>query len=221
MTRRYSAEPDDPVAFTSRWQQFYSRWARPYDLAVRWLPLWRTWLGQALPEIAGPRVLEVSVGTGWLLTRYAGRHDTHGVDLSEAMVRTARHHLARAGLTADLQVADVEHLPYADGTFDTVLTTMAFSGYPDGRTAMAELLRVLRPDGRLIVIDINYPGDGNRIGTLLVNAWRRSGDLIRDINSLLGEFGIDVTDREIGGFGSVHLYLASRRAATPPPTARQ
>lgn len=215
MTRRYSMEPEDAQEYTARWHRVYSRWARLYDLAVRWLPVWRSWLRRALPEIHGPRVLEVSFGTGWLLTRYAGRHDTHGVDLSEAMVRTARRNLARAGLTAELRVANVEHLPYPEGSFDTVLTTMAFSGYPDGRRAMAELRRVLRPGGRLVVIDINYPRDRNCLGSLLVHAWQRSGDLIRDMDALLGEFGFEATDREIGGFGSVHLYVATRSLTSP------
>jgi SAM-dependent methyltransferase len=92
----------------------------------------------------------------------------------------------------------------------TVLNTMAFTGYPDGRKALSELVRVLRPGGRLVIIDVNYPSDGNRLGTILVESWKRSGDLIRDMHALFAEFDIDATDQEIGGFGSVHLYLATK-----------
>lgn len=209
--RRYSREPEDPRAYTDRWGRVYARWALVYDAAVRWLPVWRTWLARALPEVRGPRVLEVSFGTGWLMTRYAGRVEAHGVDPSAAMVRTARRNLARAGLGADLRVGHVERLPYPDGTFDTVLTTMAFSGYPNGRRAMAELVRVLGPGGRLVVLDVGYPGDGNLLGTLLVRAWMLSGDLVRDLPALFDAYGLEVGDREVGGFGSVHLDVGARR----------
>lgn len=207
---RYSTEPDDDRAFSERFDRLYSRFARPYDLAVRLLPTWRRWLSQALPHVEGPRVLEVSPGTGWLLTKYAGDVEAHAIDLNRDLVEVARRNLLRAGLTAEVQVADVAEIPYPEASFDTVLSTMAFSGYPDGRRALSEIVRVLRPGGRMVIIDVNYPGDGNRLGCALVGLWKRSGDLIRDIVSLLAEFALDATDREIGGFGSVHLYLATK-----------
>ena len=64
---------------------------------------------------------------------------------------------------------------------------MAFSGYPDGHKALSELARVLRPNGRLVIIDVNYPADANRLGTALVELWKRSGDLIRDMHALFTE----------------------------------
>jgi len=207
---RYSPEPRDKRAFSARFDRRYSRSAHAYDLAVKLLPIWRAWLRHALPHIQGPRVLEVSPGTGWLLTQYADRFDTHAVDLNRDLVEIARRNLRRAGTTAELRVGNVEALPYPDAGFDTVVNTMAFSGYPDGRKAMIELARVLRPGGQLVIIDVNYPSDGNRLGTILVALWKRSGDLIRDMHALFAELDLDAVDREIGGFGSVHLYLAKR-----------
>ena len=207
---RYSAEPRDKRRFTESFDRAYSRFARLYDLAVRLLPIWRRWLCHALPHIYGPRVLEVSFGTGWLLTRYAGRMQASGVDLNAKMVAIARGNLDRAGVHAELRQANVESLPFADDRFDTVVNTMSFSGYPDGARAMSELRRVLRPGGRLVLIDVNYPSDGNRLGTALVGMWKRSGDLIRDMDRQFGEFGFRVSQREIGGWGSVHLYVATK-----------
>ena len=109
-----------------------------------------------------------------------------------------------------LRQADVEALPYADETFDTVLNTMSFSGYPDGQTALAEMSRVLRPGGRLVLIDVGYPDDENKVGTLLTDLWRWSGDLIRDMDTLLREAGFDYRKQSIGGFGSVHLHIATK-----------
>jgi ubiquinone/menaquinone biosynthesis C-methylase UbiE len=160
-------------------------------------------------------VLEVSFGTGWLLMQYAERFETHGIDLNEAMLRMALRNLERAGVAAQLRTANVEALPYPDDYFDTVVNTMSFTGYPDGARAMSELHRVLCTGGRLVMIDVNYPGDRNRLGTALASLWRRTGDLIRDMHQLFGEFGLDVTDDEIGGFGSVHLYIARKRSKAP------
>lgn len=217
---RFSAEPRDARAFTSRLDRLYSRLGRPYDLAVKVLPVWRRWLSHALPHIQGPRVLEVSFGTGWLLTRYAANFETHGVDLNERMLTIARNNLRRAGVTADLRKANVDSLPYPDGYFDTVVNTMAFSGYPNGRPAMAELHRVLRPGGRIVLIDVGYPRDDNWVGSALVSVWKRSGDVVRDMPSLFEDFGFDVCERPVGGFDSVHLYIATKRCGCPGDRAQ-
>lgn len=141
---RYSEEPADRAAFTRHYDRFYTRIAPAYNRLITIIPLWRTWLRRAIPYLAGPRVLEASFGTGWLLCQYAGRFETHGVDLNARMVAIAQANLRRAGLRADLRQGAIEHLPYPDASFDTVLCTMAFSGYPDGHRALAEMVRVLR-----------------------------------------------------------------------------
>jgi ubiquinone/menaquinone biosynthesis C-methylase UbiE len=206
----YSTEPPDKGAFTQSFDRSYSRFARAYDLAVKGLPVWKSWLCQAIPHLRGPRVLEVSFGTGWLLTQYAGRVEAHGVDLNQEMLAIARRNLNRVGVSAELRRGDVEALPFPDRHFDTVLNTMSFSGYPDGRRAMSELSRALRPGGRLVLIDVNYPSNGNCVGASLVHLWKCAGDLIRDMPALFGEFGFDASDEEIGGWGSVHLYIATK-----------
>jgi ubiquinone/menaquinone biosynthesis C-methylase UbiE len=210
MSPEFSPEPSDSRKFTEQFDAFYSRFAIIYDRIIKFFPLWRNWLDNALPGIHGPRVLEISCGTGYLLTRYAGQVDSYAIDLNYDLARIARSNVLQQNLIAAIQVADVVHLPYLSGEFDTVVNTMAFSAYPDGESAMAEITRVLKPGGRLVMIDVNYPRDTNRIGTLLVRGWMASGDIIRDIPGLLAGFGYQFTDQEVGGFGSVHLYVASR-----------
>lgn len=210
MTRRYSTEPADPEEFTRRFDRFYSRFARVYDMLVKRGPIWKSWLAHALPHVRGPRVLEVSCGTGYLLTQYAGRVQASAIDLNARMVEITNKNLRRAGLAADVQHADVEGLPYADETFDTVVNTMSFSGYPNGRAALAEMSRVLKPGGDLVLIDVGYPDDENQMGTLLAELWRRSGDLIRDMDVLLREAGFDYQEEAIGGFGSIRLYVCTK-----------
>ncbi len=199
------------MSFTERFDRIYGRTARLYAAGVRIAPFWRSWLCSVLPHVRGPRVLESSFGTGWLLTQYAREYETHGIDLNAAMVSTAQRACRRAGVSPHLLRADVQALPYREGRFDTVVSTMSFSGYPDGAAAMGELARVLDTTGRVVMVDVSYPPDNNRLGTALVQAWRRSGDLIRDIPELLSSSGFEVlVDDVVGGHGSIHLYVAQR-----------
>ncbi len=207
----YSSEPDDPARYTREMDRLYTAWVWLYDGAVRRLPIWKTWLGRVLPHLQGPRVLEVSFGTGYLLTRYAAHYETHGVDLNREMIATAQANLLRTGISARLSRGRVEALPYRDGAFDTVLLTMAFSGYPEADPARGELVRVLAPAGRLVLVDVAHPADGNRLGTVWVAIAMRAGDLVRDMSALFEKHDLVFTDEEIGGWGSVHLYVATRR----------
>ena len=150
----YPTEPEDRKEFTTEFDSFYTRFAGVYDFLVKSLPVWRNWLKQALPYIQGTRVLEVSFGTGYLLTQFADRFHAYGIDYNAAMTLTAKNNLQKMGLSADLQQADASHLPYASHSFDTIVNTMAFSGYPDGVAALTEMGRVLKPGGVLVVIDI-------------------------------------------------------------------
>jgi ubiquinone/menaquinone biosynthesis C-methylase UbiE len=199
-----------PEQRARRQDRAYTRWARAYDWAVRSLPVWKPWLRPALAHIRGPRVLEVSFGTGWLMTQYAGNFQTFGIEYNATMLTIANQNLAKAGLQADLSQGDVVALPYSDACFETVIDTMAFSGYPDPAAAMGEIWRVLVPGGILVLIDVNYPNDGDRAGAWLAKAWTLAGDQIHDLDRLLANAGFDHTDTQIGGRGSVHLYVATK-----------
>ena len=72
---------------------------------------------------------------------------------------------------------------------------------------------MLASHGRLVLIDINYPTDRNWIGTRLTRCWQWSGDIIRDMDRILIAHGFDYQDIEIGGFGSVHMYVCHRSDA--------
>jgi ubiquinone/menaquinone biosynthesis C-methylase UbiE len=208
--KRFSAEPVDKEKFTDKNNQAYSTIAKGYDLFIKILPIWRGWICQALPHIRGDRVLEVSFGTGYLLTQYAGKYETYGIDYNDKMVTTAKKNLAARNLAANIQQGTVEELPYEDGFFDTIVNTMAFTGYPDSVKAMSELHRVLKKGGRLVMVDVNYPANNNRLGTWSTKAWAVLGDLIRDMDPLFRQFGFSYSDKEIGGFGSIHLYIAEK-----------
>jgi ubiquinone/menaquinone biosynthesis C-methylase UbiE len=208
---RYSPEPEDSAKFTGERDRLYTMFAGAYAAALRIFPVWRRWIGRAIPHVEGRRVLEISFGTGHLLAQYAGRFETHGVDYNLRMAQIARRELRRAGVKSSLVQGSVEHLPYPDESFDSIVNTMAFPGYPDGVAALSEIRRVLRSDGRLILIDVNYPSDGNWFGRGLAEFWKSSGDVLRDMGQLFDQLAFDYTQEEIGGRGSVHLFVARKK----------
>ena len=118
--------------------------------------------------------------------------------------------LAQAGLSANIQQGNVERLPYEDAYFDSIVNTMAFTAYPDGQKAISEMHRVLKPGGKIVMVDVDYPFDRNRVGTFITKAWIAGGDIVRDMEPLFKKFDFEYTDEEIGGYGSVHLYIAKK-----------
>lgn len=207
---RYSIEPANKQSFTAEFDRFYTRFARLYELLIKLFPVWRRWIMHVLPHVQGPRVLEVSFGTGYLLDLYDRDLETVGVEYNREMIGIARGNARACGLSIPLQQADVNHLPFQSGVFDTVVNTMAFTAYADGKAALAELNRVLRDGGRLVMVDVDYPLDGNRIGVLLAKMWMSLGDILRDMDPIFREAGFEFLDEEIGGWGSVHLYVATK-----------
>ena len=69
---RYSTGPVDKQSFTAEFDRFYTRFARLYEILIKLFPVWRRWISYVLPHIRGPRVLEVSFGTGYLLDLFDG-----------------------------------------------------------------------------------------------------------------------------------------------------
>jgi ubiquinone/menaquinone biosynthesis C-methylase UbiE len=98
----------------------------------------------------GRRVLEIGVGLGTDFVRFAraGAIVT-GIDLSPHAVELVRRRLEQEGLEGRLEVADAEHLPFPDGSFERVYSWGVLHHTPDTATAVAEAIRVLAPGGEL------------------------------------------------------------------------
>lgn len=209
-TMHYVSEPEDKNSFTEQFDRFYTSFAGIYEGAVRLFPFWKRWLKATLPHVQGPRVLEVSFGTGYLLMQYAAQYDVFGIDYNQRFVDRLQDKLAQARVSADIRQGNVEDMPYEDAYFDSIVNTMAFTAYPDAQKALSEMHRVLKPGGRIVMVDVDYPFDGNQLGTWITRGWIAGGDIVRDMAPLFAEFGFEYTDDEIGGFGSVHLYVARK-----------
>jgi ubiquinone/menaquinone biosynthesis C-methylase UbiE len=98
-------------------------------------------------------VLEVAIGTGRNLTFYPAGVRLTGIDLSPAMLERARERAGELGMEVDLREGDAQDLPFPGGSFDTVVCTLSLCNVPDDRRAVAEMKRVLRPGGRLLLLD--------------------------------------------------------------------
>ena len=124
---------------------------RDADRSERWLlgTDHRAW---ACARAVG-RTLEVAIGTGMNLPHYPRGVDLTGVDLTPEMLALARRRSADVGVPVTLTEGDAQALPFGDATFDTVLCTYAMCSVPDERATVLEMRRVLKPRGRLILVD--------------------------------------------------------------------
>lgn len=133
--------------------RLYDELAWAYDPISRFVSAgrWGAWRALALDYVVGPRVLEVGFGTGELLIALHRRGLTVvGLDLSRAMHRVTRRKLARQGVAVPLVRGVAERLPFADASFDTVLSTFP-AGYIFHIETLQEVRRVLTPGGRLVI----------------------------------------------------------------------
>jgi ubiquinone/menaquinone biosynthesis C-methylase UbiE len=99
------------------------------------------------------RVLEVAIGTGRNLAFYPPEVHLTGLEFSPAMQAIARERARELGRQIDLVLGDAQALEFADATFDTIVCTFSLCSIPDEARALAEMQRVLRPGGRLILLD--------------------------------------------------------------------
>ncbi len=140
--------------------------APKYDLMndVLSFGLHRAWKSYAvaLADVQpGDRVLDVAGGTGDLAMAFAARVGDSGrvvlTDINEAMLRAGRDRLLDSGLAMSTAACDAEHLPFATGSFDLVSVAFGLRNMTHKEAALAEMARVLRPGGRLLVLEFSSP----------------------------------------------------------------
>ncbi len=192
------------------WDVIYDRLAAFYD-GVDWFTgntthhLRQRALRYLPPE--GSRVLEIGFGSGKLHAELAEHYTMAGLDRAPGMVRLTGRRLAARGLTSDLRVGDVTALPWADQSFDAVLSTFAFSAFPDAESALDEMARVVKPGGAIIVVDAGEALDGNPMARFLAWLWAAFGDYMRDEVPLMKAHGLTVTREDYGPWGCVHVTV--------------
>ncbi|TFG26926.1 class I SAM-dependent methyltransferase [Candidatus Thorarchaeota archaeon] len=151
-----------------KWIAEYDEIAESYDELVK---QYNEWLGIDLTKereslsifipIEGPcRILDVSIGTAEnfvaLQNRFKnqmGRFNLHGLDLSTGMLERAKNKTREQGIHISLTHGSVFNLPYQSNFFDLVLHVGGINTFSDIHGALAEMLRVVRSDGIVVVID--------------------------------------------------------------------
>jgi demethylmenaquinone methyltransferase/2-methoxy-6-polyprenyl-1,4-benzoquinol methylase len=160
----YQQVPEDEKA--RRVGEVFSSVAPSYDLMndLMSLGLHRVWKRFALEMSgvrAGSRVLDVASGSGDLAAAFAKRVGPSGLvwmtDINAEMLAAGRDKLLDAGMFAPLARCDAEKLPFPDDSFDCVSVAFGLRNMTHKERALAEMSRVARPGGRVIVLEFSKP----------------------------------------------------------------
>lgn len=217
--------------------------ARRYDFVNRVISLgldkgWRRRTVKALQLGERPRVLDVATGTGDLaidIARACAGADVVGLDPSPNMLAIAARKLARRGLSdrVSLVQGDARALPHTDCEFDAATIAFGIRNVPDRLAALREMARVVRPGGRIAVLELGEPRRGlfgraarfharhivPRLGALLSGS-REYAYLQRSVAAfppaeqfaaLMGRAGMQVVEVTPLAFGACTLYVATSR----------
>lgn len=158
--------PADAAALTARTRRRWDAKARAYDrFTYVEERLGGSRLRKRLWSLVGPgRVLELGVGTGANLRYHPPGAEVTGVDLSPGMLALARARAARLGKATPLLEMDAQALSFPDATFDTMAATYVFCSVPEPVRGLREARRVLKPGGRLVLLEhVRLPGFFGRI----------------------------------------------------------
>ena len=160
----------DETDKASRVRGVFDSVASRYDVMndVLSLGLHRAWKAYTVAVAnvqPGQQVLDIAGGTGDLARAFARRAGPTGrvvlTDINEAMLRTGRDRLLDEGLALPIAACDAEHLPFPDGSasagFDLVSVAFGLRNMTHKEAALADMARVLKPGGRLLVLEFSKP----------------------------------------------------------------
>ena len=153
-------------------------------------------------------VLEVGAGTGLNLPHYERASRVVAVEPDPSMAAQLPKRVAAARVPVELVPASAESLPFGDETFDAAVVTFVLCSVADPSGALAEIRRVLRPDGRLVLVE-HVHGEG-RVGrwqerlTPLHRRLAGNCHLDRDTRAAVAAAGFDVASLEDTRLPGVH-----------------
>ena len=157
-----------------------------------------------VPEARG-RVLEIGIGSGLNLPFYSSQVEClYGVEPSAELQKMAEERAKRSNLRVEFLLQSAEDaIGLADESVDTVVMTWTLCSIPDPMRALAQMKRVLKPDGRMLFIEHGKSPDAGvaRWQDRLQPAWKKIGGgchLNRKIDQLLGTAGFEIQELQTG-----------------------
>ncbi|GAC1694248.1 MAG: hypothetical protein PVS3B1_33000 [Ktedonobacteraceae bacterium] len=147
---------------------------------------------------SGAAVLDVGCGTGTVVIevqrRVGATGRVAGIDPGTEMIARARAKAARRNMPIEFQIGVIEQLPFPDQTFDVVLSTLMMHhlSFPLKRQGLAEIVRVLKPGGRLVIADFAHKQE--RHGQAA--HFHAQGSRVHDLTTLVKDAGFDRIETE-------------------------
>jgi ubiquinone/menaquinone biosynthesis C-methylase UbiE/uncharacterized protein YbaR (Trm112 family) len=165
-------------------QQKYNKGAEKYDIGMEWLfnsfyedeQAVRRQMVELLDIAPGACVLDIGCGTGGDSLAIADYIESKGelytLDLSISMVQIAKNKLAKIPMSIEYFLGNAAYLPFADGTFDALLHFGGLNTFGEISKAIAEMTRVVRPGGKVVIGDEGVPSwlRQKLFGKMLINA---------------------------------------------------
>jgi ubiquinone/menaquinone biosynthesis C-methylase UbiE len=154
--------------------------------------------------LASGTVLEIGIGSGLNLPFYGPTvRKLYALDPSLELWKMAHQRVRKAPFPVEFLTSSAEHIPLADMTVDTVVTTWTLCTIPDPIRALTEMKRVLKPEGRLVFVEHGRSPDPGVLAwqNRLTPLWTRIGGgchLNRHIDDLIADAGFHVTQIERG-----------------------
>lgn len=171
-----------------------ARTALTYDCMMRILDriMIKGWRKVLWSMVEGPLVLEAGVGTGLNADFYKAEFHVTALDKNRSFLEIASRRTEQKNKKADFITGDIENLPFASNKFDTALTTFLFCQLEKPQLGMAELNRVLKPGGQLLLLEhVRTDGLFGRLLEVIAGPfYRLTGDHIaRDTEELATQSG--------------------------------
>ncbi len=207
--------PMNPTAETERVRRLQDKQAHAYDRQISLFERilfagGREWVCSQ----ARGKTLELASGTARNLAFYPRDVELTGIELSPEMLAIGQRRAQHLGRPADLRLGDAQSLEFSNASFDTITCTLGFCTIPDTHRAAAEALRVLRPDGQLLMLEhVRSPARAVRAGQRLLEplAVRFQADhLMREPLDYLPTVGFDIELVQRSKWGIVERLRARR-----------
>lgn len=170
----------------------YLQAARPPSKSVKpykglgmegWIAQWYTKIKRQDPELeivvnqvgevlsVDSRILEVAPGPGSLAIELAklGKYQVVGLDISKSFVEIAQRKAKEAGVVVNFQQGNASDMPLSANTFDFIICRAAFKNFSEPLQALREMYRVLKPNGKLLIVDLRRDASQEAIDTYIDN----------------------------------------------------